>query len=833
MSEDKKIKYPLKSENYKGVYQRKNGKWFYRVKKINKNCKPVYYQKGGFDTDQIAYEAKIDRLKLAGYSKDAWTGEKISYDESEFKGITFDEFFTEFLNNCESQTAKAKYKSIYNKNLSMWKDRSMLSITDSEINLLLLRLSLEGRPPQYINSVRKCLKYFFKYARHLNTGISSMIAQYQTKEPYKLRLLSLFSGIGAPEQALKDAGIDFELVNFCEINKTAEKAYCLLHNVDKSKNLGDIYKVDFDYCNNILPDFDIMFFGFPCISVSSQGKREGIMKGNNNHPLIGNLFFDDDIGELTESGLFYKALQIAIWKQPKFMIAENVAALVWENRRPDFEAMLVNIQDAGYNVYFSTLNSKDYGVPQNRDRVFMIMIRSDLNMDFKFPEPIPLTVRAEDWFEKDVDEIYYIKKKGKGKSESWKANYKREVISCLGTKSGNPYESQRQTLIECEDGRKRCLTSNELMKFQGFPEKSGDLLRENGISINQIGKLVGNSITVDVVKAIFKQFVKCLASQVSAEIIPDKVVIAQKRDRFIQPLFAYMGNKSKLLSYINYIEPITNDLYMYPVVFVDMFAGSGAVGVNAKSDRIILNDIDPFLINIYRGLSNTPPDKAWDLVMEIVNKYNLSKYNVDGYKKCREEYNKIPFENRGDYWYWGLALVYHSYNRSHVSHNKNGEFNSSFGKDKVDLDLSRKRFFPFARELYRRNFEFSCKSYKDYVLEGLRLDEEALYYFDPPYLASTATYNKGWTEQDEKELYELLDKYTSERKIWLLSNVLENNGRRNDILYDWLKRNQSKYKIYFMKRDYSQSNYNRKNNGETLEVVVSNRWRSDFMQLGK
>lgn len=820
--ENEKVKYPIKSENYTGVYQRKNGKWFYRVKKINKNSKPVYYQRGGFDTDKIAYEAKIDRLKLAGYFKDAWTGEEISYDKPEFNGVTFDDFFTEFLNNCESQSAKEKYRSIYKVNLSMWKDRSMISINDSEIDLLLLKLSLEGRKQPYINAVRKMLKYFFKFARHLNVGVQSQAAQYQTKEPYKLRLLSLFSGIGAPEQALKDAGIDYELVNFCEIDKTAEKAYCLLHNVDKSKNLGDIQKVDFDYCNDILPDFDLMFFGFPCVNVSTQGNREGIMQGNNNHPPIGNLFFDDNIGELTTSGLFYRALQIAIWKRPKFMIAENVAALVGEKSRPDFEAMLVNIQDAGYNVYFDTLNSKDYGVPQNRDRVFMVMIRSDLNMDFKFPEPIPLTVRAEDWFEKDVADEYYITKKGNGKSEYWKPNYKTDVISCISTKWGGPYESQRQTLVEDKKG-KRCLTSNELMRFQGFPEKSGDFLRENGISRNQVGHLVGNSITVSVVKAIFEQFFKCLTNQISAEIIPDKVVIAKQRDEIIQPLFAYMGNKSKLLSYMNYIVPINSDTYMKFVVFVDMFAGSGAVGINTKSERIILNEVDPFLINIYKGLHSTPPEKAWELVMEIVNKYNLSKENEDGYKKCKEDYNKIPFENRGDYWYWGLTLVYHSYNRNHVSHNKKGEFNSPFGWDKVDLEVSKKRFMPFAKRLYEGNFEFSCKSYKDFVLEGLCLDEMALYYFDPPYYASNATYNKDWKEPDEKELYELLDRYSDEGKTWLLSNVLENNGRRNDILYDWLKRNQNRYKIYFMKRDYKQSNYNRKNNGETLEVIVYNK----------
>lgn len=177
-----------------------------------------------------------------------------------------------------------------------------------------------------------------------------------------MKVLSLFSGIGAFEKALTNLNVPFELVNFCEFDKYATKSYCAIHGVDESKNLGDITKVD----ETKLPkDIDFLTYGFPCQDISLAGKQKGL--------------FNED-GTQTRSGLFFEALRI--------------------------------IEAAGYNNYYKVLNAKDYGVPQNRERVFIVSIRKDIDHGlFQFPEPFQLKKRLKDVLEESVDEKYYLSDK--------------------------------------------------------------------------------------------------------------------------------------------------------------------------------------------------------------------------------------------------------------------------------------------------------------------------------------------------------------------------------------------------------------------------------------
>lgn len=812
---------------YKGVHQRKNGTWYYRIKKIvTQGEEPTYFQQSGFATEEDANNARLSKLHLEMFSSAGWCGEVASQT-----GKSFGAFFQDFIKDCKSETSTVKYTSLYNAQLSIWANRDIYTISDSDIDVLLLKLSLQGYKESYISSIRKVIKKFYRYAHNIDKAVSGDIAQIQIAKPYKLRVLSLFSGIGAPERALKELGVDYELVNFCEIDKKASRAYCLLHGVDPNKNLKDVNIIDADYCRYNLPNFDIMIFGFPCQDISSDGDKEGIMKNGGKHPSNLSLFFNE-IGELTRSGLFYKALQIALWKKPKFMIAENVGRLVGKGLQSDFRAMVRNLQDAGYNIYFKKLNSRDYGVPQNRPRVFMIMIRDDLNIQFTFPEPKPKTTIKENWLIDDewivdgvADEYYLDMSKTTQLVQKLKSGYdfkhynaeKEEgYIHCLLTSCGRRTNS-KQPFVRDSKGI-RCLTSEELMKFQGFLPEDGALLRKKGFSMDEVGHMVGNSITVPVIKLILEQFIEGLSNQIATQVIPTKIVEARTDDKYIESLFAYMGNKSKLMPYLGYLFPANlNDM-----TFVDLFGGSATVAVNVKADRVIINELDNFLIGTYRALATTPPEKAWEQVMSIVEKYNLTSEDKEAYWKCREDYNKISLADREQYWYWGLALVYHSFNRSHVAYNLNHEFNSSFGEEKVDLRISKERFFPFAKKLYQGSFEFLCQSYKDFSTTDKKLDEHYFFYVDPPYLISEAPYNKFWTEQDEHELYAFLDNATCEGVKWMLSNVLENKGLKNEILFAWLKENQYKYHIYYMKRDYSNSTYISKDTGDTLEIVVVN-----------
>ena len=183
---------------------------------------------------------------------------------------------------------------------------------------------------------------------------------------------------------------NWKLVNFCEFDKYATKSYCAIHNVDETKNLGDITKVD----ENELDDFSMMTWGFPCTDISVAGKQKG--------------FINED-GEKTRSGMYYEGIRILRKKKPALSIIENVKNLIGKRFKNEFEMVLSDLDDAGYNSYYKVLNAKNYGIPQNRERVFIVSIRKDLdNGKFKFPEPFDNGLRLKDLLEDDVDEKFYI-----------------------------------------------------------------------------------------------------------------------------------------------------------------------------------------------------------------------------------------------------------------------------------------------------------------------------------------------------------------------------------------------------------------------------------------
>ena len=206
-----------------------------------------------------------------------------------------------------------------------------------------------------------------------------------------MKELSLFSGIGAFEKAQKNMGIQYELIGFSEIDKYAVKSYCAIHDVDESMNLGDITKID----EKTLPkDIDLITYGFPCQDISLAGKQKGL--------------FNED-GSQTRSGLFFEALRIIEETKPRVAIAENVKNLTSKKFNAQFQIVLESLEQAGYNNYWQVLNAKDYGIPQNRERVFIVSIRKDIDTGcFQFPEGFPLELRLKDMLEEVVEEQFYI-----------------------------------------------------------------------------------------------------------------------------------------------------------------------------------------------------------------------------------------------------------------------------------------------------------------------------------------------------------------------------------------------------------------------------------------
>ena len=206
------------------------------------------------------------------------------------------------------------------------------------------------------------------------------------------KVLSLFSGIGAFEKALKNIGVDYDLVGYSEIDKYASKSYAAVHNVDESMNLGDITKIN----EKELPkNIDLVTYGYPCQDISLAGKQKGL--------------FNED-GSKTRSGLFFDALRIIEEIQPRVAIAENVKNLVGKKFKPQFDIILDSLDKAGYNNYWQVLNAKDYGIPQNRERVFIVSIRKDIDNGFEFPKAVPLQLRLKDMLDDEVDEKYYLSK---------------------------------------------------------------------------------------------------------------------------------------------------------------------------------------------------------------------------------------------------------------------------------------------------------------------------------------------------------------------------------------------------------------------------------------
>lgn len=229
-----------------------------------------------------------------------------------------------------------------------------------------------------------------------------------------IRLLSLFSGIGAFEKALTRLGIPYKIVHYCEIDPYPAKAYSIIHHIPEECNLGDVKKIDIDK----LEDFDMMTWGFPCTDVSVAGKAEGLKIKCKNCKQVFNLSElikmscpycgSKNVVSNTRSGLYFEGLKILMAKKPKYSIIENVKGLTNKKNKKNFERILKDLEEAGYNNYWKILNAKDFGVPQNRERIFIVSIRNDVKQDFKFPEGFDSGIRLKHILEPVVDEKYYI-----------------------------------------------------------------------------------------------------------------------------------------------------------------------------------------------------------------------------------------------------------------------------------------------------------------------------------------------------------------------------------------------------------------------------------------
>ena len=210
------------------------------------------------------------------------------------------------------------------------------------------------------------------------------MGEYTEQNP--LRLIELFAGIGSQTQALTNIGVPHTVVGISEIDKYAIQSYKAMHG--EVTNFGDIREI------KSLPDADLWTYSFPCQDISVAGKGAGIKEG-------------------TRSGLLFDVERLLITASengnlPKYLLLENVKNLVSKKFKADFDRWLYFLSSLGYTNYWQILNAKDYGIPQNRERVFCVSIRGE-HKPFKFPEKRELKLRLRDMIDAVVDEKYYLK----------------------------------------------------------------------------------------------------------------------------------------------------------------------------------------------------------------------------------------------------------------------------------------------------------------------------------------------------------------------------------------------------------------------------------------
>ncbi len=287
------------------------------------------------------------------------------------------------------------------------------------------------------------------------------------------------------------------------------------------------------------------------------------------------------------------------------------------------------------------------------------------------------------------------------------------------------------------------------------------------------------------------------------------VPIVSDTKKYIKSPMNYIGGKYKLLPQILPLFP------KYIGTFVDLFSGGCNVAINVTANKIICNDINEKIIELFKAFQSCTVSEILYKIKSRINEYNLSKENENGFKEFRDFYNatKDPIDL--------YTLTCYSFNYQ-FRFNNELEYNNPFGRNRSQFsERMEKNLVAFVSKLKNLNIEFLSKDFTRINLDMLTPDD--LIYCDPPYFITTGTYNDGnrgfkdWKLEQEKGLYRYLDEANKRGIKFALSNVLEHKGKKNNILYEWAE----KYNIFYLNNDYSNSSYNTKK-GESKEVLITN-----------
>lgn len=281
------------------------------------------------------------------------------------------------------------------------------------------------------------------------------------------------------------------------------------------------------------------------------------------------------------------------------------------------------------------------------------------------------------------------------------------------------------------------------------------------------------------------------------------------KNSFLKSPLNYIGGKYKLLPQLFPLFP--DEVY----TFVDLFAGGGDVFINVNADRVIANDINHHVIEIYKEFQKFDVVELIERIETTIAQWQLSANNEEAYRSFRDYYNATG--NPIDL----FILVCHSFNYQ-FRFNSAHQFNNPFGRNRSWFNPTlRKNLILFVRHI--KDIEFSELNFK--LFDFSILSKGDFVYADPPYLITTGSYNdgkrgfEGWSWKEETWLYEILDDLDKRGIKFALSNVLEHKGKTNLILDDWRKR----YHTHMLSMNYNNSNYHAKNNDKlTQEVLITN-----------
>ena len=317
----------------------------------------------------------------------------------------------------------------------------------------------------------------------------------------KIRVFEAFSGYGSQSIALRNIGVDYEVVAISEIDKYATIAYEAIHG--QVNNLGDISKIKVED----IPQHDLFTYSFPCQDISTSGKGRGLSKNSG-----------------TRSGLLWECEKIIEHCRPKYLLMENVKNLLSKKHKNDFDIWCDYLKSIGYTNYYKVLDSKDFGIPQSRERVFMVSILGE-HKNYEFPNGEELGFSVKDFLETNVDSKYYLSDE-MHKNFIHQESLSKNGVKRIGVASKNP-KSQAGRVISvngvsmticsgthgyaigyiADENKKpfkiRKYTPKETFRLMGLNDSDISKIQSCNISDTQQYKLSGNSIVVNVLEEIF------------------------------------------------------------------------------------------------------------------------------------------------------------------------------------------------------------------------------------------------------------------------------------------------------------------------------------------